>query len=101
MQSFEVDDGTPGEFVARVSRELAERGFGRHVDLQVHGSELEVRFQWMGTSVLRYRLQHADGGFRAELVGERMSPLHVGFRHAFEERFEQVLGKVGARTGRG
>ena len=98
MRAFAVSAGTPNEFVERVSRELDERGLGRYVDLHVDGSDLEVRFRWMGTSVLRYRLQTVDGGFRADLVGERMSPLHGGFRHAFEERFDQVLGKVGAKT---
>lgn len=98
MRRFEVPTGTPDEFVVRVTRELAERGLGRHVDLRLDGTELEVRFHWMGTSVLRYLLQPADGGFKADLNGERLSPLHAGFRHAFEERFDQVLAKVGART---
>lgn len=98
MRRFEVPSGTPRDFVARVTRELAERGLGRHVDLRLEGAELEVRFHWMGTSVLRYRLQAADGGFTADPAGERLSPLHAGFRHAFEERFDQVLAKVGART---
>jgi hypothetical protein len=98
MRAFAVSAGTPNEFVERVRRELAARNLGRYVELSIEGTDLAVRFRWMGTSVLRYRLQTADGGFRADLVSERMSPLHGGFRHAFEERFDQVLGKVGAKT---
>ena len=98
MQSFEVSSGTPLEFVERVRRELEQRGLGEHVSLWLEGDDLVVQFRWMGTTVLRYRWHDSGGVLRAELVEERVSPFHGAFRHTFEERFDQVLHTVGART---
>ena len=98
MKSFEVDEGNPQDFVTRVKRELATRGLDEYADLSMEGPDLVVRFKWMGTSVLRYRVSNEGNGFRADLDDERMSPFHAPFRSAFEDRFDQVLSKVGART---
>ena len=93
-----MDQGNPEEFVVRVERALVERGLGDYIALHLEESELVVRFRWMGSSELRYRLTTGDGGFEARLTDERMSPFHAAFRQRFEERFDQVLGVVGART---
>ena len=93
-----MESGTPLQFVERVRRELEQRGLGDHVSLWLEGNELVVQFRWMGTTVLRYRWHEAGGRLRAELVEERVSPFHGAFRQTFEDRFEQVLGKVGAKT---
>ena len=93
-----MDEGNPEEFVSRVERALVERGFGDYINLHVEGSELVVRFRWMGSSELRYRLTTGGGGFEARLTDEKMSPFHAAFRQRFEDRFDQVLGVVGART---
>ena len=98
MKSFEVDEGNPQDFVARVRQELGARGLDEYADLRIEGPDLVVRFKWMGTSELRYRLSENGPGFRADLEGERMSPFHAPFRSAFEERLDQVLAKVGARV---
>jgi len=98
MRAFEVNNGSAADFVGRVSSALAEGGLADYVRLGVEGSELVVRFRWMGSSELRYRLTTTESGFRAEPSGERISPLHAAFRHRFDEKLEQVLGQVGART---
>jgi hypothetical protein len=98
VRSFEVGSQNPQQFAERVRRELGERGLGSQVDLWVEGAELVVRLRWMGTTVLRYLCREAGGGFRAELVEERVSPFHGAFRQPFEERFAEVLERLGART---
>jgi len=98
MRAFEVNDGTPEDFVERVAMALVERGLDDYVSLSLEGPELAARFRWMGTTELRYRLAANEGGFRADLIGERVSPLHAPFRGRFEERFDQVLKQVGARS---
>ena len=96
MRSFEVNDGTPGDFVGRVRSALEERGLGDYVDVSTDGGELVVRLRWMGSSVLRYALTATEGGFRADAAGERISPFHAPFRERFAERLDQVLEAVGA-----
>ena len=98
MRAFEVDEGSPAEFVARVKRELDTSGLADYADLVMNGIELIVKFRWMGSSELRYRVSERENGFRADPDGERMSPFHAPFRQAFEERLDKVLTTVGART---
>ena len=98
MRAFEVSNGSAADFVGRVSGALADGGLAEYVRLGIEGSELVVQFRWMGSSELRYRLTTTENGFRAEPTGERISPLHAPFRRQFDEKLEQVLGKVGART---
>lgn len=98
MRSFEVDHGSPADFVDQVGRVLAERGLDSYVGLRLDGGDLVVRFRWMGSSELRYRLTEIDAGFRADLNGVKMSPFHAPFRQRFDERLEQVLAEVGARS---
>jgi hypothetical protein len=98
MRAFEVDDGSPADFVDQVGRVLAERGLDNYVELRLDGDELVVRFRWMGSSELRYGLTDTEGGFRADLDDVRMSPFHAPFRQRFDERLDQVLAEVGARS---
>jgi hypothetical protein len=98
MRAFEVSNGSAADFVGRVSSALAEGGLADYVRLGIEGADLVVRFRWMGSSQLRYRLIETENGFRAEPSGERISPLHAPFRRQFDEKLEQVLEKVGART---
>jgi hypothetical protein len=97
VRAFEVDDGTPADFLGRVRSALEERGLRDFVEVSADGGELVVRLKWMGSSVLRYQLSATEGGFRADPAGEKISPFHVPFRQRFAERFDQVLGAVGAR----
>ena len=98
MKAFEVDEGSPAEFVARVKRELNTSGLAEYADLLMDGSDLVVRFRWMGTSELRYQISENGDGFRADLSGERLSPFHSPFRQTFEDKLDKVLSRVGART---
>lgn len=98
MQSFEVPGMDPGAFVERVRKELSGRELGEIVTLDLDGDELIVRFSRMGTSELRYALDVADGGFSARLAGERIALLHGAFRQTFEDKFEQIIAHVGARS---
>jgi len=98
VKSFELDNGTPAEFIDHVRRELADRGLNQYVSLDGNETELVVTFHWMGSTELRYRLEPRGDGFRAVLSGERVSPLHAAFRQRFDDRFDQVLAKVGAKT---
>jgi hypothetical protein len=98
MRAFEFGDGAPGEFVERVREVLVDRGLADYVNLRREGDELVVGFKWMGSSELRYRISENEAGFRAEPSGEKMSPFHAPFRQQFEDRFEKVVGAVGARV---
>ena len=93
-----MDQGNPDEFVVRVERALVEGGLGDYINVHLEEPELVVSFRWMGSSELRYRLTTGDGGFEARLTDEKMSVFHAPFRQRFEEKFDQVLEKVGART---
>ena len=98
MRAFEFEGGTPAEFVGRVQGELADRGLADIVNLRYEGDQLIVGFKWMGSSELRYQISEVEAGFRAEPSGERMSPFHSPFRQQFEDRFEKVVGAVGAKV---
>jgi hypothetical protein len=98
MRAFELTEGTPADFVRRVSQMLVERGLDEYVSVLFDGSKIIARFRWMGTTELRYRLQETVRGFTAELEDQRVSPLHAPFRMRFEEKFEEVLREVGAST---
>ena len=98
MKNFVVERGSPAEFLARVHAEIANRDLGRIVQLEGDDSRLVVRFRWMGTTELHYSLAPEGDGFRASLSDERVSPLHTAFRQTFDERFDQILAKVGAKT---
>lgn len=79
-------------------KELADRGLSQYVALAGDDSQLAVRFRWMGTTEIRYRLESAGNGFRATLSDERVSAFHAPFRQRFDDRFDEVLARVGART---
>ena len=98
MRAFAVSEGTPVDFVERVSAVLAERGLDKYVSLRLENLDLVARFRWMGTTELRYRLEPRQNGFHADLVSERISPLHAPFRQRFEERFDVILEQVGAEA---
>jgi hypothetical protein len=98
MKAFEFDGGGADEFVERVQRVLIDRGLADFVNLRCEGDELVVGFKWMGSSELRYRISENEAGFRADPTGEKMSPFHAPFRQQFEDRFEKVVGAVGARV---
>jgi len=98
VKSFEVDYGTPAEFIDRVRRELADLGLNQYVGLEGNEAELVVSFHFMGSTEFHYRFEPQGSGFRAVLSGEKVSPFHAAFRHRFDDRFDQVLAKVGART---
>lgn len=97
MRSFEIDDSTPEDFVAVVNRSLETSGLSDHVTARVDGDDIVARIRWLGTTELRYRTQPVEGGFRAELQRRRVAPLHGAFQSRFEERFEEILSRVGAR----
>jgi hypothetical protein len=98
MRAFEFGGGTPAEFVERVQGVLVDRGLADYVTLRREDNELVVGFKWMGRSELRYRISENEAGFRAEPSGEKISPFHSPFKQQFEDRFEKVVGAVGARV---
>jgi hypothetical protein len=98
MRAFEFNDASLAEFIEKARGALSASGLAEHVRLRRDGDELVVDFSWMGTSELRYRLTLKEGGFRAEPSGEKISPFHLPFRQQFEDRFEKVVGAVGARV---
>ena len=98
MNTFEVENATPAEFIHRVRHELIERELNEYVEVDGDENGLVVTFRWMGSTELRYRLESTLEGFRAILDSQRVSPLHAPFRHRFDDRFDQILEKVGAKT---
>ena len=86
----------PTEFVDKIEEELAEREFGRYVSVDHEGDELRIRLRWMGTTRFRYQIIRSESGFRAELIGQEVAPLHAAFRDRFSSYFEEALTKVGA-----
>jgi hypothetical protein len=97
VHSFEVTDTTPDQFVVQVNRSLDDHDLSNRVSVRCVGDEIVARISWLGTTELRYRLQESAGGFSAHLQRQRVAPLHGAFQHKFEERFEAILAKVGAR----
>jgi hypothetical protein len=97
VKSFAVTSGSPAEFVDRVRREFAESGLNRYAELAGNDSTIVVKFRWMGTTELHYRLEPAAEGFLAFLEHESVSPFHAPLRHRFNDRFDEVLARVGAR----
>jgi len=98
MRSFEVPAMPPTAFVETMRSKLAAKEFDRYVTLDLRGDSLIVELRWMGTTRLDYRVQPQGDGFRAELVGQRVAPLHTAFTDRFEHYFEDALAKAGART---
>lgn len=96
MRSFEVSQLSPSRFVEAIQAQLAARGYDRYVSVDLTGEMLGVAFKWMGTTRFSFRISPGEGGFRAELVDERVSPFHAAFRDRFEGTFEEALNKVGA-----
>lgn len=97
MRAFEVDDVDPRGFVARVEAEVQDRSLDDVVSVRLDGDRLIVRFRYLGTSELTYRLESRDRGFAAQLEDQRVASLHAPFRAPFEDRFDRVLDTVGAR----
>jgi len=97
MRSFEVEDVDARGFVARVEAEVRDRSLDDVVSVRLDGDRLIVRFRYLGTSELTYRLMPRERGFAAELEDQRVASLHVPFRAPFEDRFDTVLDTVGAR----
>ena len=98
MRAFEFSDGSLAEFMEKARGALSQSGLAENVRLRRDGDDLVVDFSWMGTSELRYRLTQNEVGFRAEPSGQKISPFHLPFRQQFEDRFEKVVGAVGARV---
>ena len=96
MRSFEVSGMSPSEFVAKIVSELSAREFDRYVSIQLLGDDLKVELRWIGTTRFDYRILQVGDGFRAELIGQRVAPLHAAFSDRFEGYFEKALAKVGA-----
>lgn len=96
MRSFRVTNVEAPEFCRKVEAEIRARNFQDIAALRLDGDRLRVAFSWMGRSTLDYELREIPGGFDAILQRERMSPMHRGFKRGFEERFESILGAVGA-----
>ena len=97
MRAFEVIDADPESFVARVAAEVEERDLDHVVSVRLEGDRLVVRFRYLGTSQLVYRVVPRDSGFTAELQDQRVATFHAPFQGRFEDRFDQVLDRVGAR----
>jgi len=98
MRSFEVPCMSPVAFVEAMRSKLAAKEFDRYVTLDLRGDSLAVELRWMGTTRFDYRLSETGEGFRAELVGQKVAPLHAAFTDRFESYFDRALAKVGARV---
>jgi hypothetical protein len=98
MRSFEAPDLSPDEFVEKIREKLADRDLAGYVSLELEGDYLLLRVRWMGTTSLDYRLTPSGRGFRAELIRERVAPLHGVFRDRFEGYFAAALAATGARV---
>ena len=96
MRAFHVPDLTPREFVARVTADLRQRDLDRIVSVRLEDDRLAIRFSYLGTSELRYRVRTNGAGFDAEPGGHHIAAFHRPFVERFEDRFERVLEAVGA-----
>lgn len=99
MQAFSVSEGRPEDFVARVKNALRERNFEDIASVRLDGDKLVVSFSWIGTTSLTYHILPEGQGFSAQLERQKVSPFHAPFKAGFNERFDQILTKVGARAG--
>lgn len=86
----------PAEFITTVRDGLAARGYDRHLTVALDDDRLTIEFRWLGTTRFEYRLDERPRGFRAELVGQRIAPLHTGFSDRFDRYFAQALAELGA-----
>jgi len=98
MRSFEVSGMSPSEFVAKIVGEINAREFERYLSVNLRGEDLAVVLSYMGTTQFDYRISPLGDGFRAELTGQSVAPLHAVFSDRFEGYFEKALAKVGARV---
>ena len=98
MKAFSVSEGSPEDFVARVRGEITSRQFEDIASIRIEDNALIVAFSWIGKTSLTYRLQPQSQGFSAVLERQKVSPFHAPFKAGFEERFDQILAKVGARS---
>jgi len=98
MRSFEVSHLSPSRFVEAIQAQLAVRGYDRYVSVDLTGERLGVELKWMGTTRFGFRISQGEGGFRADLVEQRVSPFHAAFSDRFEGYFEEALDKVGAKV---
>ncbi len=99
MRSFEVSGMSPPDFVSEIASEINAREFDRYVSIRLDGDDLAVELNWMGTTRFDYRILPLGEGFRAELTGQSIAPLHAAFSDRFEGYFDKALAKVGARVG--
>jgi hypothetical protein len=100
IHAFEVVGMTPERFLEAVRGALARADLPARVDARLEGEQMVVRLSRLGTTVLRYDLVRSDGGFRADMVSERVAPLHAPFRAGYRDAMAHLLREVGARTGR-
>ena len=96
MRSFEVPNTTPPAFVDSMRNALEAKDYDRYVFLDLDGDRLAVELRWMGTTRFDFRIRGVGEGFRAEFVGQRVSPFHAVFADRFDEYFEKALANVGA-----
>jgi hypothetical protein len=97
VKAFVVEGMAPVDFVHRVEEALAASGLDGNTDVMLRGDEIVVSIRWLGTSQLRYRVVEDDRGFQAYPLGQSVSPFHSAFRGAFDDRFDEILQRVGAR----
>lgn len=98
MKAFIVNEGNPEDFVGKVRGEIESRQFEDIASIHHEGEVLIVSFSWMGRTSLTYRLHPETQGFSAVLEDQKVSPFHLPFKAGFEERFDQILARVGARS---
>ena len=86
---------SPTEFVDRARDVLSETAFDDIVSVWLEQSILVVRFSKLGTTELRYSLEEDGGGLSGELTRTRVAPLHAPFRAGFEQRFAEIITRLG------
>jgi len=86
------------EFVSRIVSEINAREFDRYLSVSLRGEDLVVVLSYMGTTKFDYRIHPVGDGFRAELTGQSVAPLHAVFSDRFEDYFEKALAKAGATS---
>ena len=86
---------SPDRFVEKIRSKLADRRFDRYVSISHAEDRLLVELRWMGTTRFVYRVVPQDDGFRAELIDQRVAPMHAAFGDRFESYIDEALAKVG------